>query len=186
MTTYTHAVVGLGLGYAFAARRAPLGYWLLAGLLPVLPDLDVFSLADYGNWRGHRGFTHSLAFALAVAALAAGGAFRYCRRSFGALCGIFFVITASHGLLDAFTRGGAGIPFFWPFSDHRWGGWGPVPVPDIGFELPDPRASRAVRAEFLGVWVPTAVLTGLIAGYRWLRRAGTTPAESSQGNARQS
>jgi inner membrane protein len=171
MTIYTHAVVGLGLGAVFTARRMPPLYWALACCLPIIPDLDAFSFAGYGSSiLGHRGFTHSLGFALGVGLAAALVTYRYFRMPFWALGALFFAITASHGVLDAFTRGGDGIPFFWPFSDHRFGGWGPVLVPDIGLEIPDPRTSRAVRGELLWVWLPTGVLVGLVTVYRRLRR----------------
>jgi len=44
-TIYTHAVVGLGLARVYASRPMPWSYWGLAALLPVVPDVDVFSEA---------------------------------------------------------------------------------------------------------------------------------------------
>src|SRR5260370_1340766 len=106
MTIYTHAIVGLGLGMVFTARRMPPLYWALAGFLPIVPDFDAFSFASYGgSILGHRGFTHSLSFALGIALAAALPTFRYFRTRFWALCVLFFAITASHGVLDALTRG---------------------------------------------------------------------------------
>jgi inner membrane protein len=169
-TIYTHAAVGLGLGYLFARRRQPALFWALAGFLPVVPDLDVFSDASYGTMLGHRGFTHSLCFALAVGLAVAVLTFRYFRVNFWDLLGFFFVVTSSHGILDAFTNGGYGIPFFWPFDRHRFGPWGPIQVADIGFEFPDRRASRSIRTELLFVWLPLTILMGLVACYRWQRQ----------------
>lgn len=166
-TIYTHAAVGLGLGVLFARRRLPWSFWGLAALLPVVPDFDVFFSPPYGSPWGHRGFTHSLLFALLVAAIAAGLIFRRCRVPFWDLLGFFFVATASHGLLDACTNGGYGIPFFWPFASHRFGPWGPIQVQDIGFELPDPRVSRSIRTELLYVWLPMMGVVGMVMAYRW-------------------
>ena len=171
-TINTHALAGLGLGKLFTRGSRPWLFWVLAGLLPVLPDLDAFSPAAYGSLAGHRGFTHSLAFALAVGLSAAGLTCRLIRVHFGLLAALFFLVTASHGVLDAFTNGGFGIPFFWPFSDHRFGLYGPIQVADIGFELPDPRTSRAIRTELLYVWLPTAVLAGVVEAWR-RRRPGS-------------
>jgi inner membrane protein len=171
MTIYTHSVVGLGLGVLFAPRRMPPLYWALAASLPMIPDLDAFSVASYGdNILGHRGLTHTLTIAMAMGLSAAALAYRSVSMNFWRLAGIFSVITASHGVLDAFTHGGAGIPFFWPFSDHRFGGWGPVLVPDIAFEIPDPRTSRAIRGELLWVWLPTAILVGVLVAFRRFMR----------------
>ena len=71
------------------------------------------------------------------------------------LTGVFFLATASHGVLDALTRGGEAIPFFWPVTEQRYGNWGPIPVSDSAFEIPDPRQSRALRSELFWVWLPT-------------------------------
>jgi inner membrane protein len=188
-TIYTHSVVGLGLARLFARRPMPWAYWGLAAVLPIIPDLDAFSMAAYGSPSGHRGFTHSLAFALAVSTIAAGAAclcFRACKgdrpilpaeklgpsspfRSWWRLAGVFFIISASHGLLDALTRGGFAIPFFWPLPG-RWGNWGPIPASTIGFELPDPFHQPAMRAEMLWIWLPLGLLVGLDTVWRCVRR----------------
>lgn len=68
-TVITHAAVpiclGLGLGLKVIPPRL-----LFAGIaLAMLPDADVLSFklgVSYGNVFGHRGFTHSLLFALVV------------------------------------------------------------------------------------------------------------------------
>lgn len=169
-TIYTHAVVGLSLGRLVTARRLSFLFWILAGLLPVLPDLDVLSPYPYRHQLGHRGFTHSLAVALVIGGAAAGMTFRRLRMNFWALATFFFAITALHGVLDAFTNGGEGIAFFWPATIRRYGPWGPLPVPDVGFEFPNPRTSRAVRAELWMVWLPLAVVVGSVSLGRRLRR----------------
>lgn len=120
-TIYSHAFAGVGLASVLTPRSKPLLYWALAGFLPILPDFDVFSISPYGSIVGHRGFTHSLVFALGIGLITAAATFRYFRMHFWPLFGLFFLVTASHGILDAFTNGGFGIPFFWPFDDRRWG-----------------------------------------------------------------
>jgi inner membrane protein len=185
-TIYTHGVFGLGLGRVFTGRRMPPLFWALAFLLPVVPDFDAFGTMPYGHPLGHRGFTHSLAFALGLGLVAAGLTYRYFRMRFWPLWGFFFAATASHGILDAFTNGGYGIPLFWPLSDARFGPWGPIQVADFGFEVPDWRRSRTVRTELLYVWLPTAVLvvlvtTGRYLGFRRRGGAGVSPARSKAG-----
>ena len=176
-TTYTHAVVGLGIAQLYVPGRRRWLYWTVAALLAVFPDFDAFSSAAYGALLGHRGFTHSLVFALWLALLAASLTFRHVRGSFWALTGIFFLAAASHGLLDAFTRGGVAIPFFWPVTAERYGNWGPIPVSDLGFEIPDPRRSRALRSELVWVWVPTAVFVAVVVAWRRVRRGRPTTAK---------
>jgi inner membrane protein len=169
-TIYTHAFAGVGLASLLTPRSKPLLFWALAGLLPVLPDFDTFWTAPYGSSFGHRGFTHSLAFALAVGLVSAGATFRYFHMRFWPLFGLYFLVTASHGVLDALTNGGYGIAFFWPITDQRWGPYGPINVSDIALEFPDPRTSRAVRTELLYVWLPLGIAVALTEGCRWLRR----------------
>jgi inner membrane protein len=168
-TIYSHAVVGLGLARLYTGRPMPWAYWGLATVLPIVPDLDVFSTAVYGGPLGHRGITHSLLFALLAGTIAAAATFRRFRVHWWSLAALFVAIVASHGLLDAMNQGGEDVPFFWPLA-RRYGNWGPLPVSDIAFELPDPRHSRAVRAELLWLWLPTAVAVGAATAYRRLTR----------------
>src|SRR6516225_2910579 len=109
-TTYTHAVVGLGLAQLYTPGRMRWLYWIVAAVLAVFPDIDVFSSAAYGAILGHRGWTHSPVFSLWLALLAASLTFRPFQGNFWALSGVFFLALASHGLLDALTRGGMPIP----------------------------------------------------------------------------
>src|SRR5262249_10944506 len=129
-TLYTHAAVGLGLGKIFTGRPIPVLFWVLAAFLPIIPDFDGFSYRAYPSVLGHRGFTHSLTFALGIGILVAALTFWYFRVRFLPLAALFFLITASHGILDACTNGGVGIPLLWPFSDHRFGPYGPIAVSD--------------------------------------------------------
>jgi inner membrane protein len=178
-TIYTHAFVGLGIAPLYVPRCRRWLYWTLAAVLAVAPDFDAFSTAAYGSTFGHRGFTHSLPFALWAGFLTASLAFRPLGGSFWVLSGLFFAAMASHGLLDAMTRGGADIPFFWPASDERYGNWGPIPLSDIAFQLPDPRRSRALRSEMLWIWLPVSVFVIALAIFRRTRAGAGKNCESS-------
>jgi len=168
-TIYTHSAVGLGLARLYADRPMPWSYWILAAALPIVPDLDAFSTAAYGTLLGHRGITHTFVFALVLSAVAAGATFRRFKVRWWSLACLFFVIVASHGLLDAMTWGGENIALFWPFGG-RYGNWGLIHVSDIAFELPDPRHSRALQDELLRVWLPMAVVVGTVMAYRRWKR----------------
>src|SRR5205823_1797379 len=158
-TIYTHAVAGLGIAAVAMPRRLAWPYWCAAALLPVLPDLDTLSLSPYNSVWGHRGFTHSMAFALAAGLGAAALTGWYLRTGFWYLAVVFFVVTASHGLLDMATYGANGVALWWPVSDVRLGSesWGFIPAADISLDWPDPRRSRALQAELLYVWLPLAI-----------------------------
>jgi inner membrane protein len=174
-TLYTHAVAGLAIAAMSTCRRRAWPYWLLAGLLPVLPDLDTLSMSSYSSIWGHRGFTHSLTFALATGFLATALSGWYLRVRFWHLAAVFCTAAASHCVLDMLTKGGNGVALWWPFSEDRVGSWGPIPVADIGFDWPDPRRSRALSAELLYIWLPAATLVGLVTLFRLASRPRQRP-----------
>jgi len=171
-TIVTHGFVGLGLGKVYSTRRMGVLFWVLAFLLPMVPDCDVFgmfwNIAYDGSPLSHRGFTHSIVFACALGLLVAGLTIRYFRVRFWPLWLFFSAIIASHGVFDALTNGGYGVAFFWPVDSTRYGpGWGPIQVADMGFEIPDFRTSRTVHTELLWVWLPTALTVNLVMSYRY-------------------
>jgi inner membrane protein len=95
---------------------------LAAVAASTLPDLDVVAFSfgiPYEHEFGHRGFSHSFFFA-AFVALVGACAHRSLNSSFGIAFGFLFLVTASHGVLDAFTNGGLGIALFWPWWDQRY------------------------------------------------------------------
>lgn len=177
-TVMTHAVVGLGLARLFTDRSMPASYWLLAGVLPMLPDLDViaFSLGiPYGAVLGHRGLSHSLLFALLLGAAVATATFRPYDCDWLTLCGFWFVVVASHGILDAFTNGGLGIAFFAPFDATRYFfPWQPIQVSFLGRAFFSRQALATLASEFLWVWLPTALLLVAVEFIR-AGRVGPTP-----------
>src|ERR1051325_1173670 len=120
-TVMTHALVGAGLGTLFTSRRMPAMFRVWTAALAMAPDLDVLAFGygiPYEAPLGHRGFSHSLLFALIAGCTVALVNHRRVGGRLLDLCGFFFLVTASHGLLDAFTNGGMGVGFFIPFDDN--------------------------------------------------------------------
>src|SRR5208282_230426 len=113
-TVYTHAMVGVTLGYLCTRRRRAWPFWVMAAALPVIPDLDTLGFARSNSIWGHRGFTHSLAFAMALGLTATVVVGWYLRMGFWRLAVLFSVIAASHGLLDLLTTAGNGVALWWP------------------------------------------------------------------------
>ncbi|HEV3469810.1 MAG TPA: metal-dependent hydrolase [Pyrinomonadaceae bacterium] len=148
----------------------PARFWVLAAACAVLPDADVaafFFGVPYGATFGHRGFTHSLAFALVVGCAVVVLFFRGERRR-GPLAAFFALATASHGLLDALTNGGLGVAFFSPFSNRRYFfPFRPVQVSPIGVESFFSQWGLAViKSELVWVWLPCALLAGAVIIWR--------------------
>src|SRR5215472_16269585 len=122
-TLLTHAVVGATLAQVAPRelRRKP-AFWLAAVVCATLPDIDVIGFqfgVRYGDLWGHRGMTHSLLFA-AITAAAFAVPLQDKAHGRWQLAGLLFLITASHGVLDALTNGGLGVAFFSPFDRHRY------------------------------------------------------------------
>ena len=126
----------------------------------ILPDLDVVAFAlgiPYGHPLGHRGVTHSIAFALVVAALFTWMLTARVHRH--ATFVFLFLCAVSHPVLDAMTDGGLGIAFFAPFHNERYFlPWTPIRVSPIGAGFFSARGVETLRSEFVYVWAP-----GLIA-----------------------
>ena len=137
---------------------------LVAGVIcSVLPDIDVVGFGfgiHYGGLFGHRGFTHSLFFAVVIAGLftwmllGKGGPNPWITFLF------LFVCSASHGLLDAMTNGGLGISFFSPFSNQRYFlKWRPIDVSPIGiYGFFSDGGLHVLRSELQWVWLPSTIL----------------------------
>src|SRR4051812_20495611 len=116
-SAFTHAFAAAALGSLLVPGRGRL--IALGAALAVLPDADAlgFQLGiPYDHPLGHRGLTHSIAFAAAVALLVAPLLPRSADPG-RARAGIFlFAAVVSHGMLDALTNGGLGVAFFAPLS----------------------------------------------------------------------
>jgi inner membrane protein len=177
-SVFSHAVAALGIGACFYQLRTPKRVWVVGALSAVIPDLDVIGFGfgvQYGDFWGHRGFTHSLLFAALLASVVALLAFRQAVPGFGgvSLWTYFFLATASHGLLDAMTDGGLGVAFFSPFNNTRYFlPWRPIRVSPIGVSgFFTDRGLEVVKSELFWIWLPTALLVAS----GWLIRLRSAP-----------
>ena len=180
-TVLTHAVSAVAMGSAFWRPHRSARVWLVGAVCASLPDLDVLGFRfgiHYGDLLGHRGLTHSLAFAAALATVVVAVGFpedapRWSRR---ALWLYLFVATASHGCLDALTDGGLGVAFFSPFSNARYFfPVRPIRVSPIGVSAFVSGDGLAVLAsEMRWVWLPSAVFMGV--AFAWHRRGSGSSA----------
>lgn len=164
----THIFVAVAAGKAVVARKPPFGFGLLTMGLAVLPDLDTIGLRlgiPYGHFWGHRGFMHSLPFALVVSFLAAwlaGGWLKPIFKARWRLWLLLLVIMAVHPLLDAMTNGGLGVALLSPFDNRRYFlPWRPIRVSPIGIRgFLTPYGLSVLVSELLWVWLPLGALAG--------------------------
>jgi inner membrane protein len=173
-TIFSHGVAALALGKVFASRQKPARFWVASVACAMLPDIDVIGFAfgiRYGDMLGHRGLTHSLSFALLVSFATVALLFREVKsfsKEWAWLFGYFFLVTMSHGLLDALTNGGLGVAFFAPLDNTRYFfPWRPVQVSPIGLDFFfSPRAWSVIVSEIEWIWIPSGLLVGAVWGVR--------------------
>jgi inner membrane protein len=173
-SAFTHGFVALSVGKLVFPERMPLRFWVLSIVCTLLPDVDVVGFylgVRYGDILGHRGFSHSLLFALLVAVVVTFAAFPAVRRfsrQWWLLAACFFWATASHGVLDAMTNGGFGTAFFSPLSNTRYFlPWRPLTVAPIGVRGFFSRWGWDVlMSELLWVWLPLTLLLVIVSRVR--------------------
>ena len=161
----SHPAVPLAISLALGSRVIPRRLLEFGVLASILPDIDVVAFRfgiPYGDMFGHRGFTHSIFFAVLVGVVFA--CFSKVGRERRCMVFCFTAFAAiSHGLLDALTNGGLGVGFFAPFSSQRYffpADW--IEVSPIGAGFFSARGLAVLRSELLVVWLPCLAL-GLLA-----------------------
>ena len=159
-TILTHAALPLIAAWGL---RAPPRLAIAGALVAVAPDLDVIGRAfavPHFALLGHRGISHSLLVALALALLALPLLPRG-RPRWSAL--FLFAAAASHGLADMFTHGSKGLMLWWPLSETRYG-WQLQPIEASGVlarSITDGTLPRILLGELLWLVLPALLLVAL-------------------------
>lgn len=166
MATYLHFAPAIALALAVGPQRVGWRLALAGSLFAVLPDVD-FALVALGFDRysgpyGHRGFTHSIAFALTLGALGSLWAGPGWRRRLGA-AGFLAMCTVSHPLLDGLMDTAICNAWLWPMDEARIClDWRPVPmrgVPLFGMQR--------LQQELLWIGMPLLLLANAGMLLRW-------------------
>jgi len=157
----THSVVALAAGKTLTSKQLGWRFWVLSLCCSWLPDTDAIGYwmgVPYADFWGHRGFSHSLLFAAIVSGIivSCGIADPKWMISRWVLWCYFFLVTASHGLLDAITDGGLGVALLSPFDTNRYFfPWRPLEVSPIGIRaFFSEWGVRVLRSEIVWVWLP--------------------------------
>jgi inner membrane protein len=173
-SAFSHAFVAAALGSVYARHPMPWHFWAWSITCAILPDADVigFTLGlPYSSLWGHRGLSHSLCFAFVLSLCVVTLAFREhvaFSRPWWSHVLYFFVVTASHGVLDAMTNGGRGIAFFAPFDTTRYFfPWRPVRVSPISIRaFFSTWGLKILATELVFIWLPTTLACAAVRLYR--------------------
>ncbi|HVF30898.1 MAG TPA: metal-dependent hydrolase [Pyrinomonadaceae bacterium] len=105
------------IGSASGLARLGPRFWILGAFCAILPDLDVIAFplgVSYASTFGHRGFTHSIFFAVMIGMIITALFFRDTEVAKWKLALYFAAATLSHPLLDMLTDGGLGVALLAP------------------------------------------------------------------------
>ena len=163
-SAFAHALAVVAIGKTLPSKYTSVKFWILGTICTILPDADVvmFKLGvPYEHVLGHRGFSHSLVFALLLGIVVTVVFFRSIKLSSrqGVVFILFFTLcTASHILLDALTNGGLGVAAFAPFDNARYFlPWRPIQVSPIGIgNFFSEWGWRVIKSELIWVGIPSA------------------------------
>lgn len=162
-TIFTHAIVGGSLGVAFY-KKVPARFWVMTTICSVVPDADVIMFKfgiKYGHMFGHRGFFHSLIFALIFAGFLTlvGFVRRYPSLNKWFIFIYFSVVTSLHTLMDALTNGGLGVALFSPFSNTRYFfPYTPIKVSPLGMGFFSKYGVEVMLNEITYLWTPCLII----------------------------
>jgi len=174
-SAFAHAGAAIVLGKTLTPQKKSFRFWFYTCLLSILPDFDVVLFGfgvRYGDLWGHRGMTHSLLFALMLAILVMLVFYRKTQRKIFWVF-FYFVVIASHSILDAMTNGGLGVGFFSPFDPTRYFfPFQPIEVSPISVRaFFSEWGLRVILTELIWVGLPFGGLYGLV----WLLRRYRSP-----------
>lgn len=157
-TLFTHPVIPLALAVGLGSKVISPRLLLAGVVVSLLPDMDVLAFRlgiAYGNEFGHRGFSHSLLVAVLLALMGA-CLYRQLHSTFVRAFLFLLVAGVSHSVLDAFTNGGLGVAWLWPWSETRF--FAPVQVIEVSpiriSQFFSPRGAAVMKSEALWVWLP--------------------------------
>ena len=163
-SAFGHALSAIAIGSSFSKGMTNWKFWIIGMICAILPDADVVSFAlniPYEDFWGHRGFTHSLLFALIIGVVVTGLFYRKNNSPLRLVgyCIFFTLCTASHSVLDAMTSGGLGVAFFSPWDDARYFfPWRPIKVSPIGVsEFFSEWGKKVILSELIWIGIPCTI-----------------------------
>lgn len=159
-TIFLHTIFAVVTAKAGLKKSDSYWFWFLIAGCAVIPNADVVSYSfgvERGGMFAHRGFTHSIVFAVLFGAFIAFPLTNFCKPEYLLQNSLSFFSLAvfSHPLLDMLTDGGPGIALLAPFSNERFFfPWRPVEVSPIGLRFFSDRGLTVIFSEIIWIWLP--------------------------------
>jgi inner membrane protein len=181
-SAFAHIAIPVVLYAVCKNSPVSLRLFLLASLVSIVPDVDViafkFGIAYESPW-GHRGFTHSLLFAAALA-LVLSAFDKILQTSRSTVFWVCFASCISHALLDALTNGGLGVALFWPFTPERFFfPFRPIEVSPIGISsFFTERGLQVIISELQWIILPAIIIAAVASLTRRNFAKRTSPLKS--------
>ena len=161
-TIFSHALVGSTIVTLSPQKYRSSKIYVLGALTAALPDIDYLGFVQripYESLWGHRGMTHSLLFAFGIAIIVAFWANKKINKTFFGFLLLFFVTTASHSCLDAFTNGGLGVAFYAPYNTARYFfPWRPIQVSPLGLGFFSEKGLVVLLSELYWIAIPCGLI----------------------------
>lgn len=169
-SAFGHAAVSLALSQTGMAKSMSWRLLLAGVVLSILPDADSIGFwfgIPYASFWGHRGFSHSIVFALLVALFTQWLLFNKGKTLSERIRIISFLLFScvSHAVLDAMTTGGLGVAFFAPFDNERYFfSFRPIKVSPISVRaFFNGQGWKVIRSEVIWIGIPALLI--IVAGW---------------------
>jgi len=156
-------VIAVSAAFGIRSGKKSLKFWILSIACSILPDADVIGyrwlyIPTY-EFFGHRGFFHSPFFAALISLLIVSTFYRkevMFSVQWWKFFLYFFILAASHGILDALTNGGNGIALLSPITNERYFfPWTPIEVSPLSIKaFLSQRGLTVLISELAWIWVP--------------------------------
>lgn len=166
-TIITHSVIAVSTATGFKYAKLSLKLLVLSVLCSIIPDADVFGYhwlyIPSNHFFGHRGFFHSPFFAALLSIFIVTIFYRkeetFSKQWWSHIL-YFFVLTTSHGILDALTNGGQGIAILSPVSNQRFFfPWTPIEVSPLNIKaFFSQRGLTVLGNEIIWIWAPSFLI----------------------------
>jgi inner membrane protein len=163
-SAFGHAAASLALSQTGLIKKPDWKLLILGIAVSIFPDADAIGFTfdvPYNSFWGHRGFSHSIVFAVILAGIITVFYRKESARKQASVFVFLFLSCISHAVLDAMTTGGLGVAFFAPFNNKRYFfSFRPIKVSPISVKsFFEGKGIAVIQSEAIWIGIPcTAIM----------------------------